>query len=278
MKKIISTLYIVISILFTIFLVFTLKPTYKGENLKTTNIKQQEIQKINWEYVYFKNWEDLDSYFEKINYNLNNENVPTVIVKSFPDNLNEILDVQKKKNTFVKIMLPIIMKINIDIESEREKILKDNISEEIITKYNTNDKETLLRRVQPIPIHIALGQSAKESGWGTSRFAIEGNNIFGEWTYEPGTGIVPSSRPEGEIYEVKKFDTLVESMESYALKLNTLDYYTDFRKIRNNEIQNKRLTEGLLYYSQQRETYVKTLSNLIDSNNFKKYNDFTIKD
>ena len=89
---------------------------------------------------------------------------------------------------------------------------------------------------------------------------------------------MPAGRPEGETYEVKRFDSLVESMESYALKLNTLDYYSDFRKIRNNEINNKRLTEGLLLYSQQREEYVKSLSNLIDTNDFQKYNKYTLNE
>jgi Bax protein len=233
-------------------------------------------QETNCDYIYFKDWENLDNYFNQINYSLKEKTIPMVIVKKFPDNLNDITDINKKKEIFVKIMLPIISKVNYNIEKERAKILKGNIDEQITQKYASNDKNILLRRVQPIPVHIALGQSAKESGWGTSRFAIEGNNIFGEWTWEEGTGIVPISRPEGKTYEIRKFDSLVESMESYALKLNTLDYYSDFRKIRNGEIKNKRLTEGLLYYSQQREAYVESLSNLIDSNEFKKYNDYIL--
>jgi Bax protein len=233
-------------------------------------------KKIDWDYVYYKDWKDLDNYFEQINYTLEDEIIPTVVVEKFPNNLNDIYDVNKRKNIFIKIMLPIINKVNKDIEIERENILNGNVSERLTEKYLTDDRDILLRRVKPIPVHIALGQSAKESGWGTSRFAIEGNNIFGEWTWEEGAGIVPTGRPEGETYEVKKFDSLVDSMESYALKLNTLDYYLDFRKIRNNEIKNKRLTEGLLYYSQQREKYVESLSDLIDSNNFKKYNNYVL--
>jgi Bax protein len=276
MKNKLAIFYIIISIAFTFYLVLTLEGNYKTEKIEVDQVMMQKtgVEKIGWEYVYYKNWENLDNYFEQINYSLDKKTIPSVIVEKFPNNLNDIYDVNKKKNTFVKIMLPIINKVNKNIEIERENILNGDIDEQITQKYSSTDKKILLRRVQPIPVHIALGQSAKESGWGTSRFAIEGNNIFGEWTWEEGTGIVPAGRPKGETYEVKKFDSLVESMESYALKLNTLDYYSDFRKIRNGEIKNKRLTEGLLYYSQQREAYVESLSNLIDSNNFKKYNDY----
>src|SRR6056297_3016643 len=281
MKNLLSIIYILISIIFLFILVFTVEGNYKQEISKQKEIiSEQSIksEEIDWDYIYYKDWEELNSHFNKINYTLDDQKVQTVIVERFPNNLNDIYDVNKKKNTFVKIMLPIIKKVNLEIENEREQLLTGNITKAITEKYSSNDSEILLRRVQPIPTHIARGQSAKESGWGTSRFAIEGNNIFGEWTWEPGTGIVPAGRPEGETYEVKRFDSLVESMESYALKLNTLDYYSDFRKIRNNEINNKRLTEGLLLYSQQREEYVKSLSNLIDTNDFQKYNKYTLNE
>ena len=281
MKNLLSIIYILISIIFILILVFTVEGNYKQEISKQKEIiSEQSIksEEIDWDYIYYKDWEELNSHFNKINYTLDDQKVQTVIVERFPNNLNDIYDVNMKKNTFVKIMLPIIKKVNLEIENEREQLLNGNITKAITEKYSSNDSEILLRRVQPIPTHIALGQSAKESGWGTSRFAIEGNNIFGEWTWEPGTGIVPAGRPEGETYEVKRFDSLVESMESYALKLNTLDYYSDFRKIRNNEINNKRLTEGLLLYSQQREEYVKSLSNLIDTNDFQKYNKYTLNE
>jgi Bax protein len=274
MKNKLAIFYIIISIAFTFYLVLTSESTYKNGKLEVA--QEVGIEKLYWDYIYYKDWKNLDNFFEQINYSLDKKIVPNVIVKKFPDNLNDITDINKKKDIFVKIMLPIINKVNYNIEKERANILNGNIDEKITQKYASTDKDILLRRVQPIPVHIALGQSAKESGWGTSRFAIEGNNIFGEWTWEEGAGIVPAGRPEGETYEVKKFDSLVESMESYALKLNTLDYYSDFRKIRNGEIKNKRLTEGLLYYSQQREAYVESLSNLIDSNNFKKYNDYNL--
>ncbi|MGM0640766.1 MAG: glucosaminidase domain-containing protein [Thermotogota bacterium] len=280
MKNIIPFIYILFSIILVLIIVINVDGKYSQETTNKKEIISEysiKNKQIDWDYVYYRDWEDLDNYFNEINFYLDSETIPTIIVERFPNNLNNINDINKKKNTFIKIMLPIIKKVNLTIEYERKQILEGNITEKLIDKYSTEDNDILLRRVQPIPTHIALGQSAKESGWGTSRFAIEGNNIFGEWTWEEGTGIIPSGRPEGEIYEVKKFDSLVDSMESYALKLNTLDYYSDFRKIRNNEINNKRLTEGLLYYSQQREIYIESLSNLIDTNNFKKYNSYSLK-
>lgn len=280
MKNIIPFIYILFSIILVLIIVINVDGKYSQETTNKKEIISEysiKNKQIDWDYVYYRDWEDLDNYFNEINFYLDSETIPTIIVERFPNNLNNINDINKKKNTFIKIMLPIIKKVNLTIEYERKQILEGNITEKLIDKYSTEDNDILLRRVQPIPTHIALGQSAKESGWGTSRFAIEGNNIFGEWTWEEGTGIIPSGRPEGEIYEVKKFDSLVDSMEIYALKLNTLDYYSDFRKIRNNEINNKRLTEGLLYYSQQREIYIESLSNLIDTNNFKKYNSYSLK-
>ncbi|MDO7977876.1 glucosaminidase domain-containing protein [Oceanotoga teriensis] len=242
-----------------------------------------EKDSISWEYKNFESWKDIEKYFNDIDYTLNTKEIPTLIIESFPENFKNIPDVNKKKEMFVQIVLPIILKINKEISFERDKLffyIKNDMNDEIEIlkeKYSAKNIEDLKIKINTIPVHIAIGQSAKESGWGSSRFTVEGNNIFGEWTFEPGTGIVPSGRPEGATYEVKKFDNIEQSMKSYAEKLNTLDYYEDFRLIRSGKIKDKRYEDGLLYYSQQRELYVSSLKSLIDSNNFEKYSDYYLE-
>lgn len=267
-KKILISLTIFAIIIFTALTIFI---SYNNRKIES------KPEDINWVTLEFESWKDLDAYFESINYDLDNPEIPNVLIKSFPKDFPDVYPVEKKKELFTKIMLPIILAINAEIENEQIKLDKALIENDLETienlkaKYNATNIEELKIRIKPIPIEIALGQSAKESGWGSSRFAIEGNNIFGEWTWEPGTGIVPAERAEGEIYEVKKFESLTDSMRSYALKLNSLNYYEDFRLIRAGIIKNKSYEDGLLYYSQQRELYVSTLKDLIDSNNFREF-------
>ncbi len=116
---------------------------------------------------------------------------------------------------------------------------------------------------------IAPAQAAIESAWGTSRFAIEANNIFGEWTFSPGNGVVPRERPEGEIYELTRFKDLISSVRSYAYNLNVSPFYKEFRAIRAGRIK-KPIEEGLLYYSQRREKYIQQIKIIIANNQLSK--------
>lgn len=216
--------------------------------------------------VKFDDWKELKKYFEKIGY-FSIKNPPNIIVKSLPKNLSEA-PVAEKKELFVKIMIPLIRKVNQEILMERKEILKAKengdlkVLEFYMKKYDANDYDELLLKVNAIPEDIALAQAAVESAWGTSRFAIQANNIFGEWTFTPGTGIVPNDRPDGEIYEVEYFKSLLDSMRSYALNLNKLPYYEDFRLIRAG-IKKGHPADGLINYSQMREKYVEIIKAVI---------------
>ena len=53
--------------------------------------------------------------------------------------------------------------------------------------------DKLKRRVDIVPPSLALAQAAEESGWGTSRFAIKGNSLFGQWDFS-GKGIKPKEQ------------------------------------------------------------------------------------
>jgi Bax protein len=130
----------------------------------------------------------------------------------------------------------------------------------------------LLGRVDVVPVALALAQAAKESGWGTSRFARNGNNLFGEWCYEPGCGLVPRARADGREHEVERFRSAQASVESYVLNLNTHWGYEDFRhkrmQLRNSglPLTGLALVDSLARYSERRGAYVEEIKRLIRFN------------
>ena len=130
----------------------------------------------------------------------------------------------------------------------------------------------LLRRVDAVPMSLALAQAAKESAWGTSRFAVEGNNFFGEWCFRPGCGIVPLLRAEDRSHEVEAFSSASASVGSYLRNLNTHAHYSSFRMARRALRESGRPLSGLLLadelagYSERRDDYVEEVKHLIRVN------------
>ena len=130
----------------------------------------------------------------------------------------------------------------------------------------------LYLRVDKVPVSLALAQAANESAWGTSRFARQGNNIFGQWCYEEGCGLVPRSRLSGATHEVKKFDSIQESVNAYINNINTHPSYSYLRELRarmrdrNRPLDSLRLAMGLSSYSQRGDNYVDEVQNLIVQN------------
>ncbi len=131
---------------------------------------------------------------------------------------------------------------------------------------------TLARRIDVIPPDLALAQAAKESGWGRSRFAVEGNNLFGQWCYEPGCGLVPGQRPDGEQHEVAAFDSVDEAIRRYMNNLNTHERYRVFREKRaalrgsDRSLSGPALVPGLLGYSERGEVYLDELQAMMQQN------------
>ncbi len=126
-------------------------------------------------------------------------------------------------------------------------------------------------RVNIVPVALVQVQAAIESGWGTSRFAAEANNYFGQWCFSPGCGIVPDRRPAGSSHEVQRFDSPVDSLRGYLHNLNTFHAYDRFRRLRaeldrNDEISARRLAAGLLAYSERGQAYVDQVRQMIRSN------------
>ena len=147
---------------------------------------------------------------------------------------------------------------------------------EISIKYSYDSENIgdLLMSVDIIPISLVLAQAAIESGWGTSRYAREGNAIFGQYTFKQDIGILPNERPDTESFLVRKFQSLSDSTASYLRNLNTHAAYREFReerkKIRMNgqKLQGSVLSDYLQNYSERRDLYIKDLKKMINENNF----------
>jgi Bax protein len=143
----------------------------------------------------------------------------------------------------------------------------------------TNDQglvKELLLSVDVIPASLVLAQAANESAWGTSRFALEGNNIFGQWCFVEGCGIIPKRRIEGATHEVKSFASIEAAIEGYFLNINSHNLYVDFREERARlrrlglSLNSIELAEGLENYSQRGANYIDEVQTLIYQNNLRR--------
>jgi len=228
------------------------------------------------------------SLFEDVEYDLNKvryeKTVKPIYFTQFPKDLDEIQSVQLKKETFIKIVLPLIV-------AENEKILDDRFKlKNIISKRSTTDQEKqwlrqkfleykvkksnieeLKIRMDIIPASIALAQAAKESGWGTSRFALEGNAILGQWTWN-GKGIEPLLKDKSKNHKILRFPILRASVKAYKNNLNTHRGYVKFREKRKNlrdknkKINGLELTKTLGNYAEAGSEYTKILAQIIVQN------------
>tara|TARA_B100000575_G_scaffold283136_1_gene275664 strand:+ start:15 stop:1541 length:1527 start_codon:yes stop_codon:yes gene_type:complete len=210
--------------------------------------------------------------------------VKPIYFTQFPRDLDALQSTKLKKETFIKIVLPLIVAENERILADREKllILKDKkfttdlekqwIRQKLLEyKVKKGDLKELVARMDIIPTSIALAQAAKESGWGTSRFALEGNAIFGQWTWS-GQGIAPLDRESNKNHKILKFPILRASVKAYQNNLNTHKSYSKFRQKRltlrdkNKKIKGLELTDTLNNYAQTGSEYTKKLNQIIKQN------------
>lgn len=205
-------------------------------------------------------------------------------------------DVRDKKQAFFGFLAPIVQAENSRIEVARFQLetLHDRFSQTgrlskaerkqllvIANDYNVDievDDEldasfgVLLRRVDVVPEALVLVQAANESGWGTSRFAREGLNFFGQWCFRKGCGLVPDARSDDMNHEVRKFASVNASVRSYLRNINTHPAYFELRRLRAEkrasgaDIRALDLTQGLLSYSERGEDYVHELNSMIRVN------------
>ena len=247
-------------------------------------------------------YKDLEFEFNRYSYQIDalENGVPPLVLQKLPGDLNKIQSTKLRKSIFFKAILPMVLLANDEIRMERNQLLKINqqfSTEKILddqqlqilstlakrykTKFDQAQPEKtivkLLSRVDTIPEDLALAQAANESAWGTSRFSLVANNLFGQWTFIPGQGIIPKDRPEGETYEVRKFSTVYDSVRSYLLNLNTHRAYKQLRQLRTasrvsgQNPKGLKLAEGLLRYSTRGEDYVKELQAMIRFNQLSRF-------
>ena len=214
---------------------------------------------------------------------------------ALPD-FTQIADVRTKKQRFFNFMLPMVEENNARITTIREGV-KLLANQEQLTNDNkqwltglaveykvpvpdVHDEgffTRLLSHIDIVPPSLALAQAANESAWGTSRFAREGNNLFGQWCFVKGCGLVPSGRPAGATYEVRVFPSVFDSVKAYMFNLNTHRGYQRFRAIRaklrteGEVLLGAVLAEGLQAYSIRGVDYVDELVAMIASNNLVDY-------
>ncbi len=228
---------------------------------------------------------------------LRKSDVPRVFLNRLPGNLPDIESVDQRKQLFTGILLPLILRVNELILDERERLLALNDKMErgedperlerlwlfqLAEKYRVKidgaldgqEFAILKRRVNIIPPSLAMAQAAIESGWGTSRFAQQGNALYGQWVWgeDDDGGIVPEDRGEGKRHKIKAFDYLIHSVEGYAANLNRHPAYAGFRRARetaanqNRPISGRVLAETLIAYSARRQEYVAELQSIIQAN------------
>jgi Bax protein len=215
-------------------------------------------------------------------------------ITTLPD-FTEYQDVHTKKLDFFEFLLPLVDEENErlldlrrrlsyiyehvrwdrEIGLEDRRWLHDVIEEFRIGEADIHSEEfwvTALQRVDAVPDHLVLAQAANESAWGTSRFAREGNNLFGQWCFRQGCGLVPNDRPDGASYEVARFESVSESVGSYMHNLNTGRTYQELREIRaearsqGEEPDALAMAGGLMSYSERGEDYIEELRSMIRYN------------
>ena len=195
-----------------------------------------------------------------------------------------------QKQSFIKLVLPLILAVNDELLRRRKAVeaaLKDNDRNMLdqwaalyrIDPENFSDielAERLLRRVDTIPVALALAQAAVESGWGTSRFAQQGNALFGQWAWTESAGMRPLAA-SNERAVVRSFGSLLESVRAYMHNLNTHQNYKRFRDARYRlkpqaeEAKASRLAAYLDSYAEIGQAYVEKLLAVMSSNNFDQY-------
>ena len=237
----------------------------------------------------------IEQLFKDTNYNLNdirkNKLVRPVALTWLPREIVKIENTQKRKDLFIQIILPLILQENNNIKLDRIKLFKiinksknTELEKKWLRKkykqYGVNNKDisVLKMRMDVVPISMALAQAAKETGWGTSRFAQEGNALFGQWTWS-GEGLKPKDADKDKGHKVMKFNILQASVRAYQRNLNTHKSYKNFRIARaelrdkNQTLDSLILSQHLDKYAETGQEYVNIIQKIIKQNNLKDFDD-----
>ena len=237
----------------------------------------------------------IEQLFKDTNYTLKdvrkNKFVKPINLDLLPNEMKMIENTKQKKNLFIQIVLPLILKENTQIRLDRKKlfvILNKSSNSEAEKKWlnmkfkqygvKSKDLFTLKIRMDEVPISLVIAQAAKETGWGTSRFALEGNALFGQWTFS-GEGLKPLAIDKDKTHKVMKFQILQASIRAYQRNLNTHSSYKKFRKLRamarenNEKLDSLILADYLDQYAATGVEYTKVLKKIIQQNSLKDFDD-----
>lgn len=203
-----------------------------------------------------------------------------------------------RKNMFIGYLAPIVAEVNDEMRQRRAALLRvqgwfeagkelDVASRDwlhrLSQRYRVKASEPsdqvagLLQRVDVIPVSLALAQGALESAWGTSRFALLGNNIFGKWCFKPGCGIVPARRAAGATHEVAAYPNVAAAVRDYMHHLNSHPIYEELRRRRamarsaDRVPQGGDLAAGLDRYSAKGQQYVEIIRSVIRVNELARF-------
>ena len=237
----------------------------------------------------------IEELFKSTNYNLKdvrkNKLVKPISLDLLPKEIIKIESAKKRKNLFIQIILPLVIDENNSIKLDRMKLFrilnksKNTKAEQewLNVKFKqygvvNKDLSTLKVRMDEVPVSMAIAQAAKETGWGTSRFAQEGNALFGQWTWS-GEGIKPADAEDDSTHKVMRFKVLQASVKAYQRNLNTHSSYKNFRSARaelrdeGKKLDSMILTEYLDKYAETGKEYVKILQQIIRQNDLTDFDD-----
>ncbi len=236
----------------------------------------------------------LDSVFENIDYNwppADPQGVPALVLNKLPNDFGKILSVDKRRELFLRALLPIVLIENQRLREQRELaswLLEDKLpadgspmrdwlnklAKQLRVRGDLNEpavREKILLRLDEIPPALALAQAAIETGWGSSRFALEGNSLFGQWTFAKTGGLTPNDRDADATHLVASFPDLRASVRAYMRNLNTGNAYHEFRTFRaatraaGKPLRAYELAGHLHRYSARGENYIAEIRRIIRS-------------
>ena len=237
----------------------------------------------------------IEQLFKDTDYSLSevrkSKKVKPIRLSLLPNEIKQIESSKKRKNLFIQIILPLILEENSLILIDRKRLFsilnKNKNSKKEINWLNRKFKQygvlnkdipTLKVRMDIVPVSLAIAQAAKETGWGTSRFALEGNALFGQWTWS-GDGIKPAGAESDTKHKVMKFKVLKASVRAYQRNLNTHSSYKNFRQLRaqlrddSEKLDSLLLADQLDNYAETGKEYTKILKQIINQNSLKDFDD-----
>ncbi|MBI5451779.1 MAG: glucosaminidase domain-containing protein [Gammaproteobacteria bacterium] len=249
---------------------------------------------------------ELQYFFSEIGYHWPPQRgaaIPPLLVNHLPADLPVLEDSERRKELFLKLLLPVVMAENQRIRQQRRQLLQvlagdPAVSGELYRRWllrlareyrvggdirSAAVQRVLLRRVDELPPGLVLAQAAVESGWGTSRFAIEGNNLFGMRTWQSGQGLLPTQRRAGSGHYVRRYGSLRQAVHSYMYNLNSAPAYRLLRQLREGQrrygtaLDAVVLAAGLQGYSERGLQYVIDIQDMIRGNGLTMLNDLEFR-